>query len=69
MQKISPCLWFDDQAEDAANFYVSIFRNSAILDVSRYGEGAPGPAGSAVADRPACPGRAPGRRRERKLPR
>jgi predicted 3-demethylubiquinone-9 3-methyltransferase (glyoxalase superfamily) len=48
MQKIRPCLWFDDQAEDAANFYVSIFRNSAILDVSRYGEGAPRPAGSVM---------------------
>jgi predicted 3-demethylubiquinone-9 3-methyltransferase (glyoxalase superfamily) len=48
MQKITPCLWFDDQAEDAANFYVSIFRNSAILDVSRFGEGAPRPAGSAM---------------------
>ena len=46
MQKISPCLWFDDQAEDAANFYVSVFKNSAILGVSRYGEGAPRPAGS-----------------------
>ena len=48
MQKISPCLWFDDQAEDAANFYVSIFKNSTILGVSRYGEGAPRPAGSAM---------------------
>jgi len=48
MQKISPCLWFDDQAEDAANFYVSIFKNSAILGVSQYGEGAPRPAGSAM---------------------
>ena len=48
MQKISPFLWFDDQAEQAANFYVSIFRNSAIRDVSRYGEGAPRPAGSAM---------------------
>ena len=48
MQKISPCLWFDDQAEDAANFYVSIFKNSAILEVSRYGEGAPRPAGSVL---------------------
>jgi Uncharacterized protein conserved in bacteria len=34
MQKISPFLWFDDQAEEAANFYVSIFRNSWILSVS-----------------------------------
>jgi len=48
MQQITPCLWFDDQAEDAASFYVSIFRNSAILGVSRYGEGAPRPAGSAM---------------------
>jgi predicted 3-demethylubiquinone-9 3-methyltransferase (glyoxalase superfamily) len=48
MQKISPFLWFDDQAEEAANFYVSIFKNSAILGVSRYGVGAPRPAGSAM---------------------
>ena len=48
MQKISPFLWFDDQAEEAANFYVSIFKDSAILGVSRYGEGAPGPVGSAM---------------------
>ena len=48
MQKISPFLWFDDQAEEAANFYVSIFKNSEILNVSRYGEGAPRPAGSAM---------------------
>jgi predicted 3-demethylubiquinone-9 3-methyltransferase (glyoxalase superfamily) len=48
MQKISPFLWFDDQAEEAANHYVSIFKNSAILGVSRYGEGAPRPAGSAM---------------------
>jgi predicted 3-demethylubiquinone-9 3-methyltransferase (glyoxalase superfamily) len=48
MQKISPFLWFDDKAEEAANFYVSIFKNSAILGVSRYGEGAPRPAGSAM---------------------
>lgn len=48
MQKISPCLWFDNQAEEAASFYVSIFKNSAILGVSRYGEGGPGPAGSAM---------------------
>jgi predicted 3-demethylubiquinone-9 3-methyltransferase (glyoxalase superfamily) len=37
-QKIAPCLWFDDQAEAAAKFYTGIFRNSKILDVSRYGE-------------------------------
>jgi len=38
VQKITPCLWFDDQAEEAAQFYTSIFRNSKILTVSRYGE-------------------------------
>ena len=48
MPKIHPFLWFDDQAEEAASFYVSIFKNSSILDVSRYGEGAPRPAGSAM---------------------
>ncbi|MCU1576693.1 MAG: hypothetical protein JWP70_1397 [Leifsonia sp.] len=48
MQKISPFLWFDDQAEDAANYYVSIFKNSRIVNVSRYGEGAPAPAGTAM---------------------
>jgi len=37
-QKIVPCLWFDDQGEDAANFYVSIFKDSRITNVSRYGE-------------------------------
>lgn len=36
-QKIAPCLWFDTQAEDAANFYVAIFKNSRIKRVSRYG--------------------------------
>jgi predicted 3-demethylubiquinone-9 3-methyltransferase (glyoxalase superfamily) len=48
MQKITPCLWFDDQAEEAANFYVSVFKNSRILDVSRYGEGGPMPAGTVL---------------------
>jgi predicted 3-demethylubiquinone-9 3-methyltransferase (glyoxalase superfamily) len=37
-QKITPCLWFDDQAEEAVTFYTSIFRNSKVLNVSRYGE-------------------------------
>jgi predicted 3-demethylubiquinone-9 3-methyltransferase (glyoxalase superfamily) len=37
-QKIVPCLWFDDQAEDAANFYAGIFKESRITNVSRYGE-------------------------------
>lgn len=38
MQKITPHLWFDNQAEEAAEFYVSVFKNSKILEVSRYGE-------------------------------
>lgn len=38
MQKITPFLWFDDQAEEAANFYVSIFNNAKILNVTRYGQ-------------------------------
>jgi predicted 3-demethylubiquinone-9 3-methyltransferase (glyoxalase superfamily) len=38
LQRITPCLWFDDQAEAAAGFYTSIFRNSKIVNVSRYGE-------------------------------
>jgi predicted 3-demethylubiquinone-9 3-methyltransferase (glyoxalase superfamily) len=48
MQMISPFLWFDTQAEEAANFYVSIFPNSKITSVSRYGEAGPGPAGSVM---------------------
>lgn len=47
-QKISTCLWFEDQAEEAAKFYTSVFDDSRILDVSRYGEGGPGPAGQAI---------------------
>lgn len=38
LQKITPCLWFDDQAEDAARFYTSVFRNSRITQVARYGQ-------------------------------
>jgi predicted 3-demethylubiquinone-9 3-methyltransferase (glyoxalase superfamily) len=38
MQKISPCLWFDDNAEDAVKFYVSIFKNSKVGNVTRYGK-------------------------------
>lgn len=44
-QKITPFLWFNDNAEEAMNFYVSIFKNSRILDVTRYGDGGPGPKG------------------------
>jgi len=48
MQKITPFLWFDSRAEEAANFYVSIFKNSKIVSVARYGEGAPGPKGTVM---------------------
>jgi predicted 3-demethylubiquinone-9 3-methyltransferase (glyoxalase superfamily) len=44
--KITPCLWFDRQALEAAEFYVSLFPDSRILDVSHYGEGMPMPAGT-----------------------
>lgn len=48
MQKISPFLWFDGKAEEAANFYVAIFKNSKIANVMRYGEAGPGPKGSVM---------------------
>ncbi|NUT33492.1 MAG: VOC family protein [Hamadaea sp.] len=48
MQKITPFLWFDDKAEEAANHYVSIFKNSRIVDVNRMGEGGPLPAGTVL---------------------
>ena len=43
MQKIVTFLWFNDQAEEAANFYVSVFKKSKILEISRYGESSPTP--------------------------
>lgn len=48
MQKITPCLWFDTQGEEAAEFYVSVFDNSRITQVSRYGEAGPGTPGSVL---------------------
>lgn len=48
MQRITPCLWFDNEGEDAANYYVTLFDDAKILEVSRYGEGAPMPAGTAL---------------------
>jgi predicted 3-demethylubiquinone-9 3-methyltransferase (glyoxalase superfamily) len=48
MQKITPFLWFNDQAEEAINFYVSIFKDSKIIDIRRYPEGSPAPAGSVM---------------------
>ena len=48
VKKISPCLWFDDQAEEAARFYTSVFKNGRIVTISRYGE-----AGREIHGRPA----------------
>jgi predicted 3-demethylubiquinone-9 3-methyltransferase (glyoxalase superfamily) len=48
VQKITPFLWFDDNAEEAMNFYISIFRNSRIVSVTRYGETGPGPKGTVM---------------------
>ena len=48
MSKITPFLWFDDKAEEAMNFYVSIFKNSKAGSVTRYGEAGPGPKGSVM---------------------
>ncbi len=48
MAKISPFLWFDNQAEEAARFYVSVFPNSKIVTTTRYGEAGPGPRGSVM---------------------
>src|SRR5437016_14405366 len=48
MQRITPCLWFDTEGEDAAQFYTSIFPNSKIAEVARYGSAGPRPAGSVM---------------------
>ncbi len=48
MQKITPFLWFDNQAEEAAHFYTSVVRNSKVVSVIRYGEAGPGPKGSVM---------------------
>jgi predicted 3-demethylubiquinone-9 3-methyltransferase (glyoxalase superfamily) len=48
MQKITPFLWYDNKAEEAANFYTSVFKNSKILSTSRYGDAGPGPKGSVM---------------------
>ncbi len=47
-QKITPFLWFDNQSEEAINFYISIFRNSNIKKIARYGEEGPGPKGTVM---------------------
>ena len=48
MQKITPFLWFNDKAEEAMNFYLSIFKNSKKVSISRYGDAGPGPKGSVM---------------------
>lgn len=48
MQKITTFLWFDDKAEEAAQFYVSLFKNSKIESLNRYGDAGPGPKGSVM---------------------
>jgi predicted 3-demethylubiquinone-9 3-methyltransferase (glyoxalase superfamily) len=47
-QKITPCLWFDTEGEDAAKLYTSVFPNSRVLSVSHYGEAGPRPAGTVM---------------------
>jgi predicted 3-demethylubiquinone-9 3-methyltransferase (glyoxalase superfamily) len=47
-QKITPFLWFDANAEEAMNHYVSIFKNSKVIDVTRYGDAGPGPKGTVM---------------------
>lgn len=48
MQNITPFLWFDNNAEEAVNHYISIFKNSKILSIAHYGEAGPGPKGSVM---------------------
>ena len=48
MQKITPFLWFNDNAEEAANFYTSVFKHSKLGNIARYGETGPGPKGSVM---------------------
>jgi predicted 3-demethylubiquinone-9 3-methyltransferase (glyoxalase superfamily) len=51
VHKITPFLWFDDKAEEAMNFYVSIFKNSKVGSVTRYGDAGPGPKGTVMSAR------------------
>jgi predicted 3-demethylubiquinone-9 3-methyltransferase (glyoxalase superfamily) len=51
MSQITPFLWFNTQAEEAMNFYVSIFKNSKVESVTRYGDAGPGPKGSVMSAR------------------
>jgi predicted 3-demethylubiquinone-9 3-methyltransferase (glyoxalase superfamily) len=47
-QRITPFLWFNDNAEEAINFYTSLFKNSKVLNVARYGDAGPGPSGTVM---------------------
>ena len=49
MQKITPFLWFDGNAEEAMNLYVSVFKNSKVVSITRYGDAGPGPKGTVMA--------------------
>jgi predicted 3-demethylubiquinone-9 3-methyltransferase (glyoxalase superfamily) len=51
MQKITPFLWFNNQAEDAMNFYISVFKNSKNVNITRYGEAGPGTKGTVMTAR------------------
>ena len=48
MQKITPCLWFNTQSEEEAHFYTTVFENSRIVEVARYGAAGPGPEGTVM---------------------
>ena len=48
MQKITPCLWFDTEGEEAARFYTSVFPNSRVVDIARYGSAGPRPEGTVM---------------------
>jgi predicted 3-demethylubiquinone-9 3-methyltransferase (glyoxalase superfamily) len=48
MQKITPFLWFDNNAEEAMNFYVSVFKNAKVTNIARYGDAGPGPKGTVM---------------------
>ena len=52
MQKITTFLWFDNKAEEAANFYVSLFKNSKVKEIRRYGDAGPGSKGSVMTVEP-----------------
>ncbi len=49
MQKVAPCLWFDDNAEEAMGFYMSVFKGGKVVNAMRYGDAGPGPKGSLLA--------------------